>query len=111
MDNPWINIGVEVALFTLLGVLYYFFQKRRIIREEENKGPLIMGFILQSCLTERGDTPVAELDVLIEALDDYLRNVTPTPPLALLKRFAESGTCSTELREVILEGLDEYGKK
>jgi hypothetical protein len=114
MDNFWQNFLLEIALFTFLGILYYFYQKRRLVRYEENKRPLVMGFILQACLTEKRDLPQPELDALIEALDDYLHNRSAAPPLALLRRYAGLPACSAELRNVIAEGLaevDDDGKK
>lgn len=98
---------VEIGFFTLLGVLYYFYQRKKIMHYEENKGPIIAGYILHSCVTERGESSHVELDVLIESLDDYLHNRTSTPPKALLKKFSESPDCSPELKAVIEEGLQE----
>lgn len=109
MDTFLGNILIELALFTLLGVLYYFYQKKKILSYEADKGPLIMGYILQSCLTERGESTNQRLDAIIESLDDYLHNTTSTPPRALLKLYAESPECSPELKDVIEEGLKEYG--
>ncbi len=105
MDSLWANLLIEIALFTLLGVLYYFYQKRKLHQYEENKAPLVMGFVLQACLVERGDDPDPKLDALIEALDDYIQNKTSTPPLAMLRIYAASPECSAELRDVISEGL------
>lgn len=109
------NFLMELGLFGLLGVLYYFYQKRKIVHYEANKGSLIMGFILQSCLTEKKDIPEAELDSLIESLDDYLHNKTLHPPTSLLKHYMASPDCSPELRDIIREGLNELdqndGKK
>lgn len=108
------NILLELALFTFLGVLYYFYQKRKIIHYEENKAPLIMGFILQSCLTEKKDKAEPQLDTLIEALDDYLHNRSANPPVSLLKVYMASPGCSQELKNIIREGILEYeedGKK
>jgi hypothetical protein len=111
MDKFWTNFLAEIGLFTLLGVLYYFYQKKKILSYEENKEPMIMGFILQSCLSERGESDKPELDVVIEALDDYLHNRTLSPPYVLLRSFSESTHCSQELRHIILEGLEEMKKK
>lgn len=107
MDSFLANFVMEIGLFTLLGVLYYFYQKRKIIKYEANKGPVVMGLILQSCLVERGDEPLAELDTIIEAIDDYLHNRSQNPPTALLQHFALSTKCSPELKAVIDEGLAE----
>lgn len=114
MPDFFQNILLELALFIFLGVLYYFYQKRKIMHYEENKTPLVMGFILQSCLTEKKEAPEPHLDALIEALDDYLHNRSATPPFSLLKMFMGSPECSEELRNIIREGLlevEENGKK
>ncbi len=107
------NLLYELIILSFLGVLYYFYQKRKILSYEENKAPLIMGFILQSCLASRGESPDAELDPVIESLDDYLHNKTTTPPTALLSVYASTSGCSPELRDVILQGLEDLsdGKK
>lgn len=115
MTTFWENFLIEIGLFTFLGILYYFYQKRKIVQYEENKGPLVMGFILQSCLSEKKDTAEPKLDALIEALADYIENKTPTPPFALLRVFMDSPECSKELRDIIREGILEIeesdGKK
>lgn len=108
------NILLELALFIFLGVLYYFYQRRKILHYEENKAPLVMGFILQSCLTEKGDEEQPKLDSVIEALDDYLHNRSSQPPFALLRIYMDSPECSQELRDIIREGIleiEEDGKK
>jgi hypothetical protein len=107
MNNFLEDFLIEIALFSFLGVIYYFYQKRRIVNYEENKSPIVMEFILQSCLSEKNDIPEAELDSLIEALDDYLQNQSSHPPVALLKHFMTSALCSEELRNIIREGLIE----
>ncbi|WP_408098940.1 hypothetical protein ACJVC5_08475 [Peredibacter sp. HCB2-198] len=111
MFDLWGNILIEIGLFTLFGVLYYFYQKRKIMHYEANKGPILMGMLLQSCLSEKNDSSQPELDGVIEALDDYLQNKSTTPPLALLQSFASGDACSPELKNVILESIEEYGKK
>lgn len=111
MFDLWGNILLEIGLFAIFGVLYYFYQKRKIMHYEANKGPIIMEMILQSCLSDKNDSPQPELDGVIEALDDYLQKKSDTAPTALLNQFAQSGACSPELKNVIVEGLEEYGKK
>ena len=100
-----------MILFSLLGVLYYFYQKKKILSYEANKGPLIMGFILQSCLSVRGETPDPALDPVIEILDDYLHNKFPSPPTELLTSYANSPACTTELRELILQGIEDLNDR
>ena len=98
---------IEMALFCFLGLLYYLYQKKKITQYEINKNPLVMGYILQSILSERGEDPNSLLDPVIEALDDYLQNKTTTPPRALLQHLLKSGSITPELRDVIEEGLKE----
>ncbi len=101
------NLLYEMILFTLLGVLYYFYQKKKILSYEENKGPIIMGYLLQSCLSVRGENADPEMDPVIESLDDYLHNKTATPPTALLSVYAKSAACPPELKAVILQGIED----
>ena len=108
------NILLELALFIFLGLLYYFYQRRKILHFEENKTPLIMGFILQSCLADKNESSQPQLDTLIEALDDYLHNRSATPPYSLLQIYMDSPQCSQELKDIIREGIleiEEDGKK
>lgn len=107
MDNFWMNFALEIGLLSFLGVLYYFYQKRKIIHYEENKVELVMGFILQSCLAEKKDDLQQSLDQVIESLDDFIQHKTSSPPTALLKTYAQSAECTIELKNVILEGLKE----
>lgn len=107
MDNIWLDFALEIGLFSLLGMLYYFYQKRKILKYEENKTPMVMNFIMQSCLSEKLEEAQPELDSVIEALDDYLNQTSASPPLALLKHFVTTPACSPTLKEVILEGLKE----
>ena len=106
-DNLWFNFAVEIGFLSFLGVLYYFWQKRRIIRYEENKTPIVMNFLMQAALSEKTETLQPELDQVIEALDDYLKNKTSVAPTALLKHFAASAECPKELSHAIMEGLKE----
>lgn len=105
------NFALEIGFLASLGILYYFYQKRKILRFEENKSPMVMNYILQTCLSEKVEG-VAQpgLDQMIEALDDYLNKQTPNPPSTLLINFAQTSECSEGLRAVIVEGLKEIEK-
>jgi len=107
MGNNWENLLWEIAIFFTLGILYYFYQKKKIINFETNKHSLIMNEILESCLSEKKDYPEPELDTLIESLDDFLQKRIPNPPLSLLKMYLSSSDCSKELKELISEGIIE----
>ena len=109
MNDIWLNFAIEIALFSFLGILYYFYQKRKIIHFEENKTPLIINYILEICLSEKSDVPEPELDHLIIELDNFISKKTTHPPFELLKVFSESPHCSARLKEVISNGLRELG--
>lgn len=110
MDKFWVNFAFEIGFFSLLGVMFYFYQKRKIIHYEENKAPLVMNYIMQACLGDKIDKAQPELDKLIEALDDFINHKSPNPPIAMLKTFAEGQECSPELKEAILEGIKELNQ-
>ncbi len=110
MDKFWVNFAFEIGFFSLLGVIFYFYQKRKIIHYEENKAPLVMNYIMQACLGDKLDRAQPELDKLIEALDDYLNHKSTNPPISMLKKFAEGQDCSPELKEAILEGIKELNQ-
>lgn len=108
--DTWFNILIEVGLFAFLGLLYYLYQRKKILDYEKNKGPVIAGYLMQSCLMERGEETNQELDALIEALDNYIHNRSSTLPIALLKHYSHTSACSTELKDVIEEGIAEWEK-
>ncbi len=85
MNDFLFNFALEIGFFSLLGVMYYFYQKRKILRYEENKVPLVMEFLLQACLQEKKDGAQPLIDSVIEALDDFLKKKTATPPIPLLR--------------------------
>ncbi len=106
-----LKLSLEMALFTGLGVLYYFYQKKKILRHEEEKATYLMGFVLEASLSERGDSPHDLLDPLIEAIDDFLHNRTTVPPLGLLKICAKNDSFSEEYRSVLQESLLELDEE
>ncbi len=110
MDNFLVSFLIEMAFFGLLGLGYYFYQRRKIIQYEDQKGPIIMGYLLQAFLTEKGENDIPEMSSIIEALDDYLNNKARTPPTILLKRFLSSPECSPEMKSLIEESMSELEK-
>ncbi len=109
MNEFWMNFSLEIGLFSFLGILYYFYQKRKIIQYEENKTPIVLNYILQACLAEKKDIPQKELDLIIEFIDDFLKGTSQKNPITTLKKFTQSTDCSHELKEIILAGLKEIG--
>jgi hypothetical protein len=95
----------ELSTFALLGVLYYFYQKRKILKYDEQKAPLICGPLLQACLIERDLGSSPELDAAIIGLDDFLHNKFPQPPIALLKILSSSPRCPEDLKSIIDESV------
>lgn len=114
MNQNWQNLLFEIALLILLGILYYFYQKKKILKADENRIPYILEFVLQACLAEKEEDQ-AELDKLIEEIDDYLQNKNDIVPIQVMKNFKESTYCNPDLKEVLHEALIEieqiYGKK
>lgn len=106
-DSLWFNFALEIGFLSFLGVLYYFYQKRKIVQYEENKTPIVLNFLLQAALAEKNDEANPALDTLIEKIDDYLNQKTPTAPLKELNVFAQSPSCPAELKETILEAMKE----
>lgn len=104
------NFALEIGFLSLLGVLYYFYQKRKILKFEDNTLPIVMNYILKTCLSEKEDKPQPALDQVIEALDDFLNEKNSTPPITILKNFKENPECSEGLGAVITEGLKEIEK-
>lgn len=105
---------LEIGFISILGMIYYFYQKKKIVHYEENKDLFIMGLILESCLQEKQDRPEPELDTLIEALDDFLNQKISSPPIVMLEHFTSTNNCSDNLREIIQNAFKEMelsGKK
>lgn len=109
MANFLENFLIELGLFAFLGVIYYFYQKKKILHFEENKHALVMGYILQSCLSEKTDETNMELDGVIESVDDFIQGRVAHPPYVLLKFYMNSSLCSPELKNIIHGGLIELG--
>lgn len=107
MESIWFNFALEIGFLAFLGVLYYFYQKRKILNYEKNKIPMVMSFLLQAALTEKTESAQPQLDHMIEALDDFLNGKSSSAPLALLKKFSESSECPPDLSHAIKEGLKE----
>jgi len=110
VNNTISNILIEIGILCLLGILYFFYQRNKILTFEKNKTPMMMGLLLQSLLAERGEQANPDIDPIIEALDDYLQNKTINPPTKLLTQYASSPTCGQEMKDIILEALGELNE-
>lgn len=108
MNNFWLNLLIELGIFSFLGFLYYLYQKRKIEQYELEKVPMTISYILQSCLSEKNEEiNNPELDSLILELDNYLQNKISSPPLQKIKEYSSSHYCSRELADIMREGLVE----
>lgn len=109
MQSHWGNFLIELGVLSFFGVLYYLFQRKKILQYEDRKIPITMQFILEACLAEKKDFPQKHLDDLIISIDDYLKDTTRIPPFSLLKSYEQSSDCSLELKKIIQIGLLEMG--
>jgi hypothetical protein len=107
MNELFLQYAIEIGFLGLLGIIYYFYEKRKLLHYEKNKGPLVANFILQACLAEKNDQPQPELDALILLLDDFINQSKSDFPVEQLKLFAGSPECPSDLKNIIIEGLKE----
>jgi hypothetical protein len=107
MKQFWMNFALEIGILSGLGIIYYFYQKKKLLHFEENKNQMVMTFLLNSCLSEKNDSSQPELDLLIEALDDFVNLKNSMIPVSQLESFSTCSECSEELRALILEALGE----
>jgi len=105
------NLLLEILLLVALGLMYYFYQRKKILKFEKNKIPMTMGWLIQSCLMEKGESENPELDKIIILIDDYLHNKTDKPPIKELVLFRSSSSCSKELNNIINEILKEIDEQ
>jgi hypothetical protein len=106
--NSLFNIAIELAILSLLGMVYYFYQKRKLAHFEKNKTLISMNLILDMCLSRKSDSASPQLDLLIEALDDFITQKTEQPPLELIQTYLKSEECSPDLYREITTTLREF---
>lgn len=101
------SLFIELSILIGLGLIYYFWQKRRILNFEENKAMAIAAPLLQACLIEQEHTRFTLLDTFILSLDDFLHGKTNYFPTALAQQLTLDQHCPEDLREIIKESLKE----
>ena len=101
------TLFIELSVLSALGFLYYFWQKRRILRFEETKSQAVASPLLQACLIERDFKSFNILEDFIIALDDFLHGKTNFFPTALATEVMNNPQCPQDLREIIKESLQE----
>jgi len=100
MTDVWQGLVIELVILALLGVGYYLFQKRRILRFEANKVPYLYSRMLQLLLVHK-DESIAQpkLDDLIIKIDDFINQTTNINPKSEVQKFLNSSDCHSEYKE------------
>ena len=101
------NLAIELALLAALCLIYYFWQKRRIIKFEQNKSLAVAAPLLQACLIEKDQQSFEMLESFIIELDDFLHGKSASFPTVLAEQLAGHKACPHDLSEVIKESLKE----
>jgi len=101
------TLFIELAVLAGLGLLYYFWEKKRILQFEENKAMAIASPLLQACLIEQEQTSFTLLDNFILALDDFLHGKTSYFPTSLAQELVKDPKCPEDLAAIITESLKE----
>jgi hypothetical protein len=100
----------EISLLGTLGLVYYFYQRKKILNYEKNRLSDLLSFMLQQSLVERGDKENHELDRIIVQLDDSLKSGSQNFPIDNLRRYSQRKDCSEEYREIIKALLNEINE-
>lgn len=103
------TLFIELMALAVLGLGYYFWQKRRILSFEKDKEAIVAAPLLQACLIEQDLKSFKLLDNFILALDDYLHGKTNYFPVVLAKELMASRECPEDLSSIIEESLREIG--
>lgn len=101
------NLAIELVVLAALGLIYYFWQKRRILQFEQNKSLAVAAPLLQACLIEKDQQSFEMLESFILELDDFLHGKSSSFPTALAEQLAGHSACPQDLSEVIKESLKE----
>lgn len=110
MTEFWENFLVEIGFLSLLGIAYYFYQKKKILTQEKNKIPDGFKYILQCALIDQDEKSNPELENLISVLDDYQKEITKDAPYDAIKKYSNSTHCSAELKQVISDFFQDIKK-
>lgn len=101
------TLFIELTILVALGLLYYFWQRARILRFEENKSQAVAAPLLQACLIEKDHQSFPLLEEFILALDDFLHGKSASFPSALAEQVRKDQHCPQDLAEIINESLKE----
>ena len=101
------NLAIELLVLAALGLVYYFWQRRRILQFEQHKSYAVAAPLLQACLIEKDQQSFELLESFILELDDFLHGKSATFPTALAQQLANNISCPHDLSEVIKESLKE----
>lgn len=103
------TLFIELIVLGLLGVIYYFWQKRRILNFENNKAVAVAAPLLQACLIEQDQGSFELLNHFIIALDDFIHGKSSYFPTSLAEQLIQEQQCPADLADIIKESLREIG--
>lgn len=103
------TLFIELSVLIFLGLIYYYWQKKRILRFEENKAVTVAAPLLQACLIEQEQADFSLLSHFIVALDDFLHGKSSYFPTTLAQELIKDKQCPDDLVEIIKESLKEIG--
>lgn len=86
----WWQLLGEIALLSLLGVGYYYFQKRRYLRWLKEEPQLLAKDLFLFLNAEERIPNSNELTTLLSSLEDFLEQRRATWPIEELKKFHSS---------------------
>jgi len=104
----WWQLLLEMAVLSLLGIGYYYFQKYRYLRWLKQE-PQILAKDLFIYLNAEETIPESkDLEKILVSLEDFLEQRRSTWPLEELKNFAASlpATLPTNITRKIKEARD-----
>ncbi len=101
----WWQLLGELALLSLLGVGYYFFQKRRYLRWLKEEPQLLAKDLFLYLNSEEQVPDSVELSDLMVALEDFLEQRRDTWPIDELKKFHAS--IPSTVPSIVVKKLDQ----
>jgi hypothetical protein len=86
----WWELLAEMALLSLLGVGYYYFQKRRYLRWLKEDPQILAKDLFVFLNAEEAIPNSSELSTLLASLEDFLEQRRTNWPVEELKKFHAS---------------------
>ncbi len=104
----WWELLLEMSLLSLMGVGYYFFQKRRYLKWLKNEPQVLAKDLFVFLLEEKAIPESTELSNLLIGLEDYLEQRRPSWPIEELKNLHTSlpSTIDSKAHKKLTMALD-----